>query len=99
MSRTDPGGSISAHRKRASKRALRAYAAAAGLAAFLLPWAAIKAAPKPVASVPPVQVVYAPPGSHVMVRGAGKNAAVKVVGGPAAGTAPVATTGGSHPVH
>jgi hypothetical protein len=86
-------------RKRASKRALRVWAALAGTAAFVLPWGVIRAIPAPVASSPAVQVVTIPSGAQVTVQNGGKGSVVRVVGGaPATSTAPVATTGGSHPV-
>ena len=88
-------------RKRASRRALEAWAWAAAGVSFVLPWAAFSAAPRPAALGPSGGRV--PTGWRVVsVSGSpGTGGAVKVVapGGKAAGstTAPVATTGGSAP--
>jgi|GEM_PF-2388853 hypothetical protein len=91
-------------RRRASKRAIRIWAAAAGAVSFVLPWAAIHAMPRPAATAAP-QVVYVPAGSRVVIAGPGsKNPGVRVIaaGAGANGTmttsAPVPTTGGSHPL-
>jgi hypothetical protein len=67
--------------KRASKRALRLWAALAGAGAFALPWVAIRAIPAPVAK-PAVQVVTLPAGTQLALLGA--KGRVKVVAGPAA---------------
>jgi hypothetical protein len=92
-------------RRRASKRAIRVWAAAAGAVSFALPWAAIHAMPRPAATAPVPQVVYVPLGSRVVVVGPGsKNPGVRVIvaGGGANGTtatsARTPAAGGSHPL-
>ena len=97
-----PAAARPAARRRVSRRAVRAWAWAAAGVSFVLPWAAISAAPHPAASAAH-QVVVVPTGWRVVsVSGSpGTGGAVKVVapGGKAGGstTAPVATTGGSAP--
>jgi hypothetical protein len=97
-------GQPAPRRRRASKRAIRIWAAAAGAVSFVLPWAAIHAMPRPAATAAP-QVVYVPAGSRVVVAGPGsKDPGVRVIVASGGANRPTATsaltpaTGGSHPL-
>jgi hypothetical protein len=88
-----------AKRKRPSKRTLRLWSVVAGAAAFVLPWAVIRAAPTPVASTPAPQVIYLPAGARIVFqtgtpRKGGK--AQVTTTSPSVAPAP-AVTGGSKP--
>jgi hypothetical protein len=97
--------------KRASRRALRAWAWLAGAVSFLTPTAILATAPRPAASAVPVatsprapeviihhvirRVVVRAPTRVVTVGGSSQ--APTVVSGAAAPAPPAASTGGSHP--
>lgn len=86
--------------KRASKKLLRASAWGAGVVAFLLPWGALAATPKPAMTTQSQQgqVVVLPPGTRLVSQPGPPGSGVKVVsvaGAKGSATAPVTTTGAS----
>jgi hypothetical protein len=84
-------------KRRLSKRALRLWAALAGLAGFALPWAAVRTLPVPTASAPQPRFIVVPAGARVVLRtGTTSRGAITLVPGTRAGPAP-ATTSGSKP--